>query len=544
VYNCVIQVGKGVTLLKPNQLPSRQGKQMTNFVSVRITKDSKSNVNFQLNHDFNNSHGRKINTQPNFLITDKGTQTFYRDLLSIDKPIQKIDAGMQDKIDHAIDYAKHLHKYVRHVDEGKQRRKLKSNTQLKWSGIITFGNDTQTLTQEDINQLDQNQLNKNALSFFNEFIEKNNLDKESSYLVRHNDENMTHYHFKFVGYDEVNHQVFSNRVKKIFFSQLQDSVGKHFESSGFQRGTKKYDRILEEMQKTGRDLDDYMALSINEKAEIKRQVNVVNKSVNELHNTLKDKVTALKKDLSTCEILAEKVYQSTPEELKKIQTEVDEDHNKLIKRFFTYACRLHNKNADQEKAKRNLERTLKKLEHDEEALKKIIREFEQQRYEQTHSIDPDLLNFEDTSELFKQKFNMTTINKENLKKLNQYIKNIEQQLIEQIEINNKNHEIVKLSRQHLPELNKINTLKETLKELKNNENTILNSTKNILKKYNQDIKKLQQDIDTIKNNTEPMFDHVLKEKFTINLNALKKNITESHDESEQAIDDLEDGMDL
>ena len=231
---------------------------MTNYVSVKITKDSKSEC--QINNDFHNSHNLKVNDNLNYLINDYSVKLFIRDsnIINTDYIIYSIN--------NAIEKVKYIHKNERKVETGHKCRSLKSNTQLMWSGIITFNNDTNSLSQSHIDNLNQIDLNNNALNFFNEFIIDNNLDKKSSYLVRHNDEILTHYHFKFIAYDLKNKELFSNRVKKCFLSSLQEKVSKHFKSSGFNRKVKNKKRTLKKLDKENKTLYDYISMNIVEKS--------------------------------------------------------------------------------------------------------------------------------------------------------------------------------------------------------------------------------------------------------------------------------------
>lgn len=417
---------------------------MTNYVSVRITKDSKNE--FQLNHDFNESHNRKVNNKPNYLINDDVVTPFHRDT---DTSLNT--APVESVINETIEHVKHVHKNDRVIEEGGQRRALKSNTQLKWSGIITFGNDTQTLTQSAMDRLDQELLNQNALNFFNEFIKENNLDKKSSYLVRHDDENMTHYHFKFIGYDLEKHEVFSNRVKKGFLSSLQDKVGRHFENSGFERGVKKYERILEALQKDNKSMDDYVNMSVNEKAVYKRNANVNNKSVNQLHNSLKNKVDNLENMLDKSISLIELVERSTTEEIKKIREDVEEDNNPIIKRFFTYAMRIHNTKANNEKAVKNLSNTIDKLDKKKKVLEDEFYKIQQQRYEQIIPVSFEEIGIQEgVNDVNKTSLlNQVVIAKKDFEAMQEYIKSLENVCKEYVEKHNETANLLKPIRQEV-----------------------------------------------------------------------------------------------
>ncbi|MEY3880354.1 MAG: hypothetical protein RIQ94_1149 [Pseudomonadota bacterium] len=317
-----------------------------------------------MSHDFHNSHDRKVNDNPNFLINSDGSVTqFYRD--------------MSDKIDIKNIVDKHAHGLLLAQSDykGHHPRAMKSNTNIQYSGIITFGNNDNVLSRLEIDSKDQCLLDANALKFLQDFAKENGIDINSMYLAKHCDESMIHYHFKFIAYDHAQHEVMRSRMNPEFMSGLQDLAGECFEPSGFVRGIKKIDRIEDVLIRKGLTRGDYLAMSPGEKLIIMKEANVKNKAPRALHTELKNKVYELQQSLDKSLTLFDLVQKSTPSELKKIKEEIDDSDDKIIKRFFAYALRLHNAAADKLKAVRNLEETIKKLGERKTEIEETFRRF-------------------------------------------------------------------------------------------------------------------------------------------------------------------------
>jgi len=340
---------------------------MTNLVSARIS--NKIKFEFEIKHDFRDSHGRKISDEPNFIINFDGSVTeFHRDTdCKID--IKDIASKRAASIELAqMDYKKN------------HPRAMKSNTNLHYSGVITFGNNDGVLSKSEVNSKDQFLLDANALSFVNEFAFKNGLDKSSIYLVKHNDEAMTHYHFSFVAFDHNKHEVMRNRMTPQFMMELQDLAGTCFKPSGFDRGIRKNDRIEKVLLDRGLTRSDYNAMMPADKLIILKEANVKNKSPKKLHCELKNDLFSLQQSLDKSLNLFELVENSTPDQLQSIKESIDNSGDRLVSRFFVYAQRLHNERADKEKAIKNLVATIEKLGSQKEELEADFRKYAASRF--------------------------------------------------------------------------------------------------------------------------------------------------------------------
>ena len=344
---------------------------MVNFVSVRIS--NKFNTRGEVTHDLHNSHNRKINDKPNYLIDENSAFSFYRDT--------------DDKYD--VNYILESHKTI--IDNAKKDykehhpRAMKSNTNIEYAGIITFGNDDKLLSRAEMNALDQDILNKNAFDFLNNFVENNGIDKNSIYLVKHNDESQIHYHFKFIAYDFEKHKVMRSRMDSKFLSELQDSVGRSFEKSGFSRGVKKSDRITQVLYEKDITNEEYKMMSKEDKYEILKEANVKNKPPRQQHAELKNDIYKLQQNVEKAMSLFDRVEKMTPYEINELKESMDTE-DKLVKRFFTYALRLHNLTADKAKAIKNLESTIKELGHQKEDIEAEFQRYYQQRYQTVEQV--------------------------------------------------------------------------------------------------------------------------------------------------------------
>lgn len=202
---------------------------MQKYVSVRV-EPNKSYL--AVNHDFINSHGRKVFSGVRNYLLGFGAERecFDRDTdLANSYNTHWISSAIKRAWDKAVwDYSEH------------HPRALKRNTKLFYSGVITFGNEDGSLSRDEIMyDINRDELDIRAFHFLLNFCEDNGIDHRSSYIVRHNDEAQVHYHFGFVGYDFKNHEVIRNRLTSTFLSQLQDKIGDQFKKLGFSRGIKK-----------------------------------------------------------------------------------------------------------------------------------------------------------------------------------------------------------------------------------------------------------------------------------------------------------------
>jgi|APLak6261667961_1056064.scaffolds.fasta_scaffold02349_2 hypothetical protein len=385
---------------------------MANFVSVRIS--NKFEMKSELTHDFHNSHNRKISDKPNFVIKGDGSVTpFYRDVTE-KISITDIIKTHGEVIDLAkSDYKEH------------HPRAMKSNTNLEYSGIITFGNDDKTLSRSEVDSLDQKQLDANALKFVQNFAQKNGVKLEATYVVKHCDESMIHYHFKFIAYDFDKHEVMRGRMNPQFLAELQDLAGECFKPSGFVRGIKKFDRIELTLFEKGLTHDDYKNMSPANKSVIMKEANTKNQAPRKLHSNLKNAAYALQQSLDKSLGLFDIIEQATSEEIEALREEVNKQDDKIVSRFFTYAIRLHNEKTAREKAVKNLEVTIKKLGHQKAELEADFMRFHENRYQAVQPIRLESLGIEPRKDSKNGLLGAVVLSQKEYTDMQEYIEKIE-----------------------------------------------------------------------------------------------------------------------
>ncbi|MCK9394020.1 MAG: hypothetical protein M0Q44_00295 [Methylobacter sp.] len=431
---------------------------MANFVSVRIS--NKFEMKAELAHDFHYSHGRKINDKPNFAINGDGSVTpFYRDVT------EKISV---------TDIIKNHGKFIDLAKSGYKEhhpRAMKSNTNLEYSGIITFGNADQTLSRLEVDSLNQQQLDANAHKFIQDFAQKNGVKLAATYLVKHCDESMIHYHFKFVAFDFVKHEVMRGRMNPQFLVELQDLAGECFKTSGFVRGVKKFDRLEQTLYEMGLTYDDYKAMSPADKSVIMKEANIKNQAPRKLHSDLKNAAHNLQQSLHKSLTLFDLVDKSTPEELKAIKESVDNEGNKIVSRFFTYALRLQNEAADKAKAVKHLEETIEKLGEQKEALEADFRKFHENRYQAVQPMKFADLGIEPKKDK-KAVLGSVVLSKKAYDDIQSYIQKIERNCRHFFEKYNEQAQILAPLNKHVKELKDLVTLKDELGALQAKKQTL------------------------------------------------------------------------
>lgn len=306
--------------------------------------------------NFQSAPTHKLYNLPNQHILPEGNYDYYRN--SADKVYQNSMFDYISQLDNPLwSCVKKAHDdYQRH-----HPRALKSNTNLFYQGVITFGNEDGTLSRAEMDSLDQTALDQAALSFLNAFCTENGIASNSAYLVKHCDESQIHYHYGLIGYDFERHEVIRNRLNPAFCSALQNKIGAYFARLGFNRGLSKKERIERTLQNKGLTPDAYKSMSPAQKAQIKSEANVSHKTVRALHSELKNKLFQLENAIQRGQGLFDLVINSQPDALEAIKAQMAAEGDKIVSRFFTYAMRLHNEKADKTKAIKNLESTIEKL---------------------------------------------------------------------------------------------------------------------------------------------------------------------------------------
>jgi len=426
---------------------------MKNFVSVRIS--NKFEHKGEINHDFHNSHNRKINDKPNYIINSNSVIPFHRDTN------KKFNTeSIEDNHKYSLGKAK---------DDYKENhpRSMKSNTNIEYKGIITFGNEDKTLSRAEMDALDQDVLDTNALHFLQQFVKDNGIDENSIYLVKHNDESQIHYHFSFIAYDHNSHEVMRSRMNPKFMSGLQDLAGSHFEESGFHRGIKKSERLEQTLYEKDISLEGYKTLPIDDKYKILEEANVKNKAPRQQHSELKNDLYKLQKSIDKSLSLFDKVEQMSPKELKEVQEGMDSE-DKLVKRFFTYAVRLHSKKADKEKAVKNLDATINKLGHQKDDIEAEFHRYYQQRYQEiepevfdNQGINQEQLNIDKT-----RLFNKVIVDKSALDKLTEYAQKMQEGYEHYVDKYNSIAELVEPLKEYIPDFKDLVNLKDEVNNLR------------------------------------------------------------------------------
>ena len=227
---------------------------MNNVVSVRIDKINYSQTLGQLSHDIRKEipdylRRDEINKIYIFKDEDRERATPLKfsknDTSIVDDKYTEINNNL-DKVKKDIqdDYKKHHGKKLSHL------------TKEFITGVITFGVDDAlkairenelkenlSLTTdevENINSIDKSKLDKCAYDFLMQFAKQ--YGSKPIYLVRHDDEKTTHYHFTTTHYNFDTHKTITSNFKykdiQQIGSNLQDMVANNFQPLDFIRGKK------------------------------------------------------------------------------------------------------------------------------------------------------------------------------------------------------------------------------------------------------------------------------------------------------------------
>lgn len=348
---------------------------MKPLLSVRLS--NKHGAKFLASHFFKNSHGRVVNSEPNALILESNgivsALPYFRD-------------SHDSKSD--IYYGYLLSEYEKYEQQAyswhqmQHGRKLRSDVKLCWDGVISFGNKEHNLSRSDLLSIGLDSLDHSASNFFIDFLESNGLNRYSGILVRHMDEAQIHYQFSFVGYDFDKFEPFRKRVTPDFLSKLQDHAARFFEKIGIGRGISKKERVDAVLAEKGLVRDDYNAMSLASKAELIKDANVKHKSVQKLHADLKDDYARFSRQLKNGQTLFDYVVNAKPQDIEELRKDARLENDRVLKRFFTYAMRIHNEKADSKKAVRHLQGVIDDLQKRRYDLEFEFREYYEKRFRQ------------------------------------------------------------------------------------------------------------------------------------------------------------------
>lgn len=159
-------------------------------------------------------------------------------------------------------------------NSARERRNIRNwqshmNTHL--SGFIGFGTDAQA------NDLNREEMDKCAQEYVNDLCLRHNI--EILYLVRHEDESTTHYHFLTTNYDEARSQTL--KLQRDDLRKEQDAIGSAFQSMGLSRGIDKQKRL--------KDVSDKLKVPMvngRYSENVWEKANVIHRSVKRLHEEL------------------------------------------------------------------------------------------------------------------------------------------------------------------------------------------------------------------------------------------------------------------
>ena len=213
---------------------------MNNLVSVRI--QNKYKTSFSLSHYLKHSHStisKKVKTyclvnnldcknlkyeqeyqiiksinKVNYFINENGTKTpFRRDITQEIYLLQKM--GRTDEIKILKDELSKLDNElfnpvnkkfkdeIQKVNDDykiRNKRKLRSDAVINYSGVITFGNEESNLSRNEMDNLNQDKLDKNRINLIKNILKDLGIPDNAYILTKHLDEQQIHYHFEFIGY--------------------------------------------------------------------------------------------------------------------------------------------------------------------------------------------------------------------------------------------------------------------------------------------------------------------------------------------------------
>lgn len=261
---------------------------MKKLYSLKL--NPKLGKSFYTIHDLENSHNNKVSNQKNKLLLSNGeSYLFDRDTPlknTTSKQLQELQELQEKKVKE--DYKKF------------HPRSLKNNTNITYGGLLTFGNESQNLTREEMDKINQEDLFNSSRDYIFEVLENLGLKRENLlYFVQHNDETQIHFQFKIIGYDFDNHKIIRNDLTPSRMEKLQDIGEKHFlkRDIDIYRGISKKERIKKELEKKGLSYEDYSKLSKKQKHEIKIDSNVVYRDTRQNFQNLKLEYVKSEKDI-------------------------------------------------------------------------------------------------------------------------------------------------------------------------------------------------------------------------------------------------------
>lgn len=237
------------------------------LVSVRYEKARIDSESYR--HDF------RIGRQPSYIDSNKTeyNKTVFRDQSNSESLAENlsIEASIIEK-----------------TSQVKCNRKWQKNSPHFYDGIITFDKNFHFKQ----NKIDREQLDRSACDFLKKWCEKTKV--KLMYLVRHEDETTTHYHFKTTAQNiETGKSVARTVNDATYKTETQDMAGLSFEPLGIKRGIKIIERLKKAAQE--RNKDDTSDNFTDYDSDTIKRANVVHRSVRELHEDLPKELSKKRK---------------------------------------------------------------------------------------------------------------------------------------------------------------------------------------------------------------------------------------------------------
>ncbi|MDN5109394.1 plasmid recombination protein [Aliarcobacter butzleri] len=445
---------------------------MNNLVSVRI--QNKYKTSFSLSHYLKHSHStiskkvrayclvnnldykklkyeqeyqiiKSIN-KVNYFINENGTKTpFRRDITQEIYLLQRL--GRTDEIEKLKEELKKLDDELfnpvnqKFKDEIKKvnddykthnKRKLRCDAVINYSGIITFGNEESNLSREEMDSINQDKLDNKRTLLVKNILKDLGIPDNAYILTKHLDEQQIHYHFEFIGYDYNSHKLVRKQLTQKKLIKFQDLRGETFKELNFSRGKSKDKRVQEHCKLNN---IDYKSLSPQEKYELLKEVGVKYESSKnhnaKINNELEKKQKKLNQIIEvekTIEELYQKILNKelTLEQIKNLQ---EQNTDKRVKTFLSYRYRINNsKNSREsgEKTVNQLKETFNKMTSEQKNMTLKIKELQN-----------NINSLESREQVFKDKINQEYKEKMNIieKEKNNNNYQLKQNQEKEIEIN-------------------------------------------------------------------------------------------------------------
>ena len=328
-----------------------------NLVSNRI--ETKYSLQFIINHLFLCSHKRKIYDLENTLWFGDRVEKYKRDVSKLQTNVKDIRKFFKEQTEKRQDDYK----------KNGKKKKMRSDSHLNYSGIITFGNDDDenTLTREEMDNVNQVELDAAAHERVKKVLDSLGIPENEYILRKHVDETQIHYHYEFVGYDFKKHELCRRRLSRRKLIEVQDLTGERFKDLDFHRGITKLAKVERQLESMGITGEDYKKMTPLEKLDILKKAGVKNvknrKKYNEINKKVKDMTHVFETSLLTAEDIKKRVLEKSItidelEEMKSHQT------IKPVKTFLNYRIRFLKRSEDakqQEKQRKLLTEKRKKI---------------------------------------------------------------------------------------------------------------------------------------------------------------------------------------